>query len=422
MAGVIVIGGGWAGCAAALAAARQGARVTLLERSDMLLGTGLVGGIYRNNGRLTALLEAEALGCSQLFSVMDSAARHQNIAFPGHNHASLYDVALVEPLVRQTLTEAGVNIRFCTRGLDVTLKDDRILEVLTADGDAVAASAFVDATGTAGGQSNCSRFGNGCVMCIIRCPAFGPRVSIAAKAGVLELMGIRGDGRPGSMSGSCKILKDSLSPLLRMELDEKGVLVIPLPPALRGAELEYKACQQYNLPAYRENLIILDTGHAKLMSSFFPLEKLRTAPGFENARFEDPYAGGIGNSIRYTAVSQRDNRLKVMGLENLFCAGEKAGFIVGHTEAIITGSLAGHNAAALAADRELLVLPVTLACGDLIDYANTAKAKRKEKVRRITFSGSEYFERMLSLDLYTVDREVAAARVERAGLSGVFNG
>ncbi|MCK4828979.1 FAD-dependent oxidoreductase, partial [bacterium] len=51
---VIVVGGGWAGCAASLSACKQGAEVVLIERTDMLLGTGLVGGIMRNNGRFTA--------------------------------------------------------------------------------------------------------------------------------------------------------------------------------------------------------------------------------------------------------------------------------------------------------------------------------------------------------------------------------
>ena len=32
---IVVIGGGWAGCAAAVAAAKQGANVTLLERTDL---------------------------------------------------------------------------------------------------------------------------------------------------------------------------------------------------------------------------------------------------------------------------------------------------------------------------------------------------------------------------------------------------
>ena len=48
---IIVVGGGWAGCAAAYQAAKAGAHVSLFERTDMLLGTGLAGGIFRNNGR-----------------------------------------------------------------------------------------------------------------------------------------------------------------------------------------------------------------------------------------------------------------------------------------------------------------------------------------------------------------------------------
>ena len=57
---------------------------------------------------------------------------------------------------------------------------------------------------------------------------------------------------------------------------------------------------------------------------------LRTVPGFENARFEDPYSGGIGNSIRFVGMAPRDDALKVDGVDNLFCAGEKAGLLVGH--------------------------------------------------------------------------------------------
>ena len=44
---------------------------------------------------------------------------------------------------------------------------------------------------------------------------------------------------------------------------------------------------------FEQNLILLDTGHAKLMTPFFPLDLLREIPGFENARYEDLYAGGV---------------------------------------------------------------------------------------------------------------------------------
>jgi len=84
---IIVIGGGWSGCAAAIAAAKQGAQVTLLERTDALLGTGLVGGIFRNNGRFTAAEEMIAMGGGEMFEAMDACTTHTDIEFPGHKHA-----------------------------------------------------------------------------------------------------------------------------------------------------------------------------------------------------------------------------------------------------------------------------------------------------------------------------------------------
>lgn len=64
---VVIVGGGWAGCGAALAARDAGADVVVLERTDCLLGTGLVGGIFRNNGRFTAAEEMIAMGGGRSF-------------------------------------------------------------------------------------------------------------------------------------------------------------------------------------------------------------------------------------------------------------------------------------------------------------------------------------------------------------------
>lgn len=72
------------------------------------------------------------------------------------------------------------------------------------------------------------------------------------------------------------------------------------------------------------------------MTSYYPLDKLRKIPGLENAKFIDPYSGGKGNSIRYLSVAPVSDDLKVNNVENLFCAGEKSGLFVGHTEAICT--------------------------------------------------------------------------------------
>jgi hypothetical protein len=248
-------------------------------------------------------------------------------------------------------------------------------------------------------------------------------VSIAGKAGVAEFMGQRPDGGLGAMSGSCKLHKGSLSPAVEAELDRYGVVVLPVPQDVaekKKAALGAKCCQQYALPAFAENVILLDTGHAKLMAPYFPLDELRRIPGLEDARYEDPYAGGMGNSIRFLAMAPRDDTLKVRGLDNLFCGGEKAGLLVGHTEAIVTGTLAGHNAARHAAGQPLLRLPVDTAIGDFIAHSGEAMQTAEGKTQKYTFSGSVYFERMRQLGLYTTDREAIEQRVARAGVAGVF--
>jgi len=423
MPGVVVIGGGWSGCAAALTAVKAGAReVTLLERTDMLLGTGLVGGIMRNNGRYTAAEEARALGCGDLFETADAVARHKNVTFPGHQHATLYDVCLIEPAVRRVLEDYGVKYHLLSRVKDIEMDEDRVVAAVTDQGDKFYGDVFVETTGSCGPQGNCARYGNGCAMCIIRCPSFGPRVSIAAKAGVPEFFGRKADGSIGAMSGSCKLNKDSLSPEIVRRLNRDGVVLVPVPPELQKGEgaLKTKACQQYALPQFNENLILLDTGHAKLMTSFYPLAKLRRIPGFENARYEDPYAGGVGNSVRYLALSPRDNHLKVIGVANLFCGGEKTGPLVGHTEAVVTGSLAGRNAVLYATGRELLELPADLAIGDIISYTNEQIKTEAGLKRKYTFSGADYFVRMKEKNLYTIDHAVIRERVGRLGLAGIF--
>lgn len=422
MVKVIVVGGGWAGTASAITAAKAGAEVLLLERTDMLLGTGLVGGIMRNNGRFTATEESIAMGASELFDAVDETARHKNIEFPGHKHATLYDVAKIEPAVRRKLNDAGVQFKLQCRIADVKMEGQKIMAVQDAEKNSYDGDVFIETTGTAGPQGNCIKYGNGCAMCVYRCPTFGPRIALATKCGIDEFVGKKADGSLGAMSGSCKLHKDSLSEEIHQELNTKGVAVIPIPEELqKKGSLEKKACQQYALKEFAENIILLDTGHAKLMTPFYPLETLRQIKGFENARYEDPYAGGIGNSMRYMALSPRDNTLKTKGLENLFCAGEKAGLLVGHTEAIVTGNLAGRNAVSYVKQKPLLEIPTSLAIGDAIAHVNDQMKTEEGITKKYTFSGSVYFERMKELGLYITDLDAIRKKVADEGLSGVFN-
>lgn len=155
---VVVIGGGWSGCAAALAAKKAGAEVVLVEKTDLLLGLGNVGGIMRNNGRFTAAEENIALGARDLFAVTDKCSRHVNIDFPGHKHASLYDVMKVEPEVRRLLEEKGIEIKVMSRAVDVVMSKDKrddgkicegmIEKIVLAGGEEIEGDVFVETTGS----------------------------------------------------------------------------------------------------------------------------------------------------------------------------------------------------------------------------------------------------------------------------------
>lgn len=427
---VVIIGGGWSGCAAALTARKAGAEVTLLEKTDLLLGLGNVGGIMRNNGRFTAAEENIALGADDLFAITDKCSRHINVDFPGHKHASLYDVTKVEPNVRRLLREKGIEVKVMSRAVDVVLRksgswqencETVIEKIVLAGGGEIEGDAFVETTGSTGGPGNCLTYGNGCCMCILRCPAFGPRVSISAKAGGSDIMGKRKDGAFGAFSGSGKLEKQSLSQELQQLLNETGVAVVPLPKkAVKKEKLDMKVCKQYALDEYAENIILLDTGYAKIMTPFFDLETLRQVPGFENARYVDPYAGGKGNSIRYLSVAERENSMKVVNIRNLFCGGEKSGLFVGHTEAISTGSLAGHNAVRYLKGMKPLELPIGLAIGDLISFANQNMDSEEGLMTRYTFAGAEYFRRMKEKGLYSIDPEEIGKRIKRYGLEKIY--
>ena len=420
---IVVIGGGWSGCAAAATARKAGANVTLIERTDMLLGAGLVGGVFRNNGRYTAAEEMINLG-DDLFKLLDSNVVHKGVEFPGQHHASLYNTRRMEFIVKEYLYHLGVKILMPYRVVDI-VKEGKKVSGIIADGmsEVIKGDVFIDATGSSAVPRNCIKYGNGCAMCIFRCHSFGARVDLLSKVGIECWDAKRADGSTGSMSGACELVKDSISPDIVSGLEEKGCVLVPVPAEVKEdiSILDTKPCQQYAMKDYIDNLVILHTGHAKVMVPFFPLENLRKIPGMERARYMDPLAGGKGNSMRYFGVASCAPTMQALGeVDNLFCAGEKAGTMVGFTEAITTGSLAGHNAVRYAIGEKLLELPVSLAVGDFIESSIKKMKEPEGRIYRYTFSGSVYFERMKEKNLYTLDVKGITDRVKKTGLSGIF--
>lgn len=223
-----------------------------------------MGGIMRNNGRYTAAEELIALGCGDLIKITDRNAIHSNIDFPGHKHASLYNVNKIEGEVSKYLKSLNIELMMESRVNDINFDGQKIKGVYLSDGTYINGDVFIETTGTTGPMGNCLRYGNGCSMCVLRCPSFGPRISISERCGVSDIQGERGDDIFGAFSGSCKLAKESLSEEIKAELDSKGVVILKVPEEdVNYEKLDTKVCQQYALKEFAENIILLDTGHAR---------------------------------------------------------------------------------------------------------------------------------------------------------------
>jgi folate-dependent tRNA-U54 methylase TrmFO/GidA len=93
---------------------------------------------------------------------------------------------------------------------------------------------------------------------------------------------------------------------------------------------------------------------------------------------------------------------------------------VGHTEAICTGVLAGHNAVRWARGLPLITIPRSTAVGDAVAYVREQMETDEGMTKKYTFSGDVYFNRMKELGLYTTNVEAIRERVEIAGFTDFF--
>lgn len=403
MSTVIVVGGGFGGCAAALAAAKAGAEAILLERTDTLLGVGHLAGILGGNGSRTAILEAKAMGGGDLYEACEAVTLHEidYIERFDLRHVSIFNVLTIEQEIKKALARAGVKVCFKARASNVQMKGDRLLKVLLDDGTGIEGGAFVDATGATGGVEGCTKYGYGCAMCSLRCPSFGDRVSIAAKAGVKELAVKREDGRLGSLSRAIMYVKESLGRSVLDPLEKKGYLVMTI-----GQD-------QY--------VRIVHNGYVKISGrAFIPLEELHAVPGFENAVLADPLAAGMGNLVTLLAMAPRDETMKVKGIKNLYCAGEMAGPKAEIACVVASGLLAGHNAVRHCQGKDGLVLPNATALGHFIAFESCEMAKEEGLSTGYGFDAGVYFQAMKEAGLYSTDAKEVTDRVEKAGLREVF--
>lgn len=417
---VVVIGGGFAGCAAAAAGRRAGAEVILLERTDTLGGLGLIGGSFRMSGQFTAHEEAIAMGAGDLPKAMDEEMMYSNRELPGQHHVSLYNCRTIGKRFHKILTELGVKVRYRSRVTGIKKSGSSVTAVSLQDGEVITGDAFVDATGTVGPEGNCKKYGQGCAMCVMRCPTYGGRISVSSKAGVQEMIGVKKDGTPGTYSAALTLVKESLSKELQSILEKEGSYLPPVPKQIvQGCLEKIRLVAPAVTPDHAETLTLTYMGYVNVVGlPYLTEDELRQIPGFENAIYFSPYTGWVGNSIRYMAVAPRDKYLKVEGVDNLFVAGEKIGGQPnGVTEALTTGVLAGHNSVRKALGLDLLELPRSTVIGDFVAFT----AEHQQDVdTRYSYIWGPYFERMKQLGLYTTDITQIQKRIADLGLTDVF--
>jgi len=417
---VIVVGGGFSGIAAAIAATKAGAQATLLERTDMLSGAGLRAGRLYHDLKIVSGEEAKALGGGDVFKAVESILLHRG-SIMGETNSYVYNTALIDTTMRKAVEAAGVELHRESRAVKVENENGKLKAITTQSGERFTGDAFVDASGTFGGLANCVKYGHGCVMCFYRCLFFGDRISIATQAGAEELHWTRADGTPGSIGAAIAVFKESLSEELQARLEKEGAFSLPLPEELIDPSIFGQlAAGRSRSQTSRINLVDIGIAAKCVGIGNFRLDTMRKIPGFENAQIESPMGGGGYNSVTTMSVTPREDSLRARGFANLFIAGEKAG-LGGISNAISTGMLAGSNAARVAFGKEPLTLPRSTAIGDIIACRGEKMATSDDLRVPLTMAHGPYFKRMKELGFDNTDPAVIQKRIDALGLTNVLS-
>lgn len=156
---VVVLGGGPAGIAAAVAAARGGARTLLVERYGFLGGMGTAGGVTnlaglygRLNGEMTQLVRGVADDLMERIEALGGLNAPQD-GMQGRIRVRSYDVSAYKCAADELLLSAGAQLLFHAWAVGVLRAEQARIDAVVVETksgrQAVRAHAFIDCTGDA---------------------------------------------------------------------------------------------------------------------------------------------------------------------------------------------------------------------------------------------------------------------------------
>ena len=161
---VVVVGGGLAGLCAAVAAARGGAKVILVEKNAFCGGMATAGMVapfmtcYDSGGDkmlIRGLFEELverliAVGGAIHPSKVESKTAFTSYIDKGHVHVTPFKAESLKIVADEMLAEAGVKILYHTQLVDAETEGDRVTRIIVAMKEGLAsirAKAFIDCTG-----------------------------------------------------------------------------------------------------------------------------------------------------------------------------------------------------------------------------------------------------------------------------------